>query len=245
MSNIARTCWGAALAFVLVGCSPTDDGPLAQRTQELPAGCTALGDGITDHSCSHAINGPTVAVTASATRTFAGATPNVNAAHTHYEVTLPGPLGSNEGTVKFKVTRSGDWAIYVGPNVSITVLDSAGNTLPVLLQHATSSCTQLAKVVVVNLTKNAEYRIVLGPASVSLVNLVAEKVTDFNTFYFLDADVDTYGDPNTYVITACAPPSGHVESDTDCNDASAAINPGATEVCGNAVDENCDGVSCP
>jgi hypothetical protein len=41
------------------------------------------------------------------------------------------------------------------------------------------------------------------------------------------------GDRDGYTAKSCG--------GTDCNDADATINPGASEICGNAVDENCDG----
>ena len=58
------------------------------------------------------------------------------------------------------------------------------------------------------------------------------------TFY-LDGDADGYGS-NTATL-ACDLPAGASATHDDCNDALAAINPGATEVCdaGN-VDEDCD-----
>ena len=42
-------------------------------------------------------------------------------------------------------------------------------------------------------------------------------------------------------VQACTQPAGYSPYNTDCNDANAAVNPGAKEVCGNTTDENCDG----
>ena len=60
------------------------------------------------------------------------------------------------------------------------------------------------------------------------------------TFY-LDADGDTFGNINN-PISACEVPDNHVGNSDDCDDSNANINPNATEVCGNDIDENCDGV---
>ncbi len=59
--------------------------------------------------------------------------------------------------------------------------------------------------------------------------------------YYEDADGDGYGDP-TSVVTDCSQPAGYVTNDDDCNDANAAIHPGAADQTGNTIDENCDGV---
>jgi len=64
----------------------------------------------------------------------------------------------------------------------------------------------------------------------------------FTTFY-ADADSDTYGDPATSV-DQCDAPSGYIQDNTDCDDSTAAVNPGATEVCDAAdVDEDCSGTA--
>lgn len=61
----------------------------------------------------------------------------------------------------------------------------------------------------------------------------------FSTWY-ADGDGDTYGDAGTSVSTCDGAPGGYVADATDCNDESAAVNPGATEIC-NTIDDNCDG----
>ncbi len=56
--------------------------------------------------------------------------------------------------------------------------------------------------------------------------------------YFLDVDGDSYGDPDH---SSCALASGYASEAGDCDDDDAAINPGETEVCGDGVDQDCDG----
>jgi len=60
----------------------------------------------------------------------------------------------------------------------------------------------------------------------------------FNTYY-ADADGDGFGNA-AVTTTYCTAPAGYVANNTDCNDANAAIKPGATEVC-NTMDDDCDG----
>ncbi len=58
------------------------------------------------------------------------------------------------------------------------------------------------------------------------------------TFY-LDADDDRFGDPNSPDET-CAPAPGYVSDNTDCDDTNPNIHPGAAETC-NELDDDCDG----
>lgn len=58
------------------------------------------------------------------------------------------------------------------------------------------------------------------------------------TFY-RDADMDGHGNAAEPISGVCAAPAGYVANDTDCNDASAASNPGAPEVC-DGIDNDCD-----
>ncbi|MBX7115942.1 MAG: putative metal-binding motif-containing protein [Myxococcaceae bacterium] len=58
------------------------------------------------------------------------------------------------------------------------------------------------------------------------------------TNYYVDADGDGFGAGPAQA--ACAPVSGKVTNNSDCNDSNAAVKPGAAEVC-NGVDDNCTG----
>jgi hypothetical protein len=59
------------------------------------------------------------------------------------------------------------------------------------------------------------------------------------TTYYLDVDIDGYGDPAVNV-EACNVPTWYVQDNTDCNDNNPAVNPDATETC-DGEDEDCDG----
>lgn len=62
------------------------------------------------------------------------------------------------------------------------------------------------------------------------------------SMWYEDFDGDTFGNHDASVAR-CNRPIGFVSDDTDCRDTNAAINPAAIEVCGDGVDNDCDGVS--
>lgn len=60
------------------------------------------------------------------------------------------------------------------------------------------------------------------------------------TYYYQDADEDGYGSEND-VKSACELPEGYVSVAGDCDDTNSAMSPAREEMCGNGIDENCDG----
>ncbi len=56
--------------------------------------------------------------------------------------------------------------------------------------------------------------------------------------WFLDADADGYGDPG-FSAPACDLPDGYAAAATDCDDSTAAANPGRRETC-DGIDNDCD-----
>lgn len=64
---------------------------------------------------------------------------------------------------------------------------------------------------------------------------------DQQNTYYRDADGDGYGDPNTAAEFTDRPLGEYISDHTDCDDGNAAVNPGATELCDDGIDNNCDG----
>jgi hypothetical protein len=64
---------------------------------------------------------------------------------------------------------------------------------------------------------------------------------------YQDTDGDGYGTLSSEQ-QSCTIPSGWVTSYGDCAPSNPSVRPGATEVCGNGVDDDCDGAideGCP
>lgn len=239
MKMTMRNVCGALLGLSLAACGSAaeEEQTTSQQERMLEAGCTAVGSSITTHACTHS-NNTADHLSVTATSGLTGSTPDISTTHKQYDVTLPSGAA---GTVKLTPGATGSWAFFLTQNISVTV-KSGGTTLTPALGHAVSvSGCALSQAVVYDLTGATTYEVELGSASGNLVGVVAERLEDYKVRYYQDADADTYGNSSVSVLTACVPPAGYITRRFDCNDANASINPGATEVTGNGVDENCNG----
>jgi len=59
---------------------------------------------------------------------------------------------------------------------------------------------------------------------------------------YFDFDDDQYGLEDYTTVTGCRCPPTYAYFYGDCNDDNPNINPGVPEICGNDIDENCDGI---
>jgi len=75
--------------------------------------------------------------------------------------------------------------------------------------------------------------------STAISNTIKMTVTQAITYY-ADKDGDGYGDASDSVV-ACGLRAGFVTNKSDCDDNNASIYPGAAEICGNGIDDNCNG----
>lgn len=65
---------------------------------------------------------------------------------------------------------------------------------------------------------------------------------DVEEFWYADIDHDGYTDPDVFV-TACDPPIGYAAANhADCDDGDRLVHPGALDVVGDGIDQDCDGV---
>jgi hypothetical protein len=60
--------------------------------------------------------------------------------------------------------------------------------------------------------------------------------------YYRDADGDGFGSTQTITVCESTAPAGYTTVQGDCNDNDNTVNPGATEICDNNKDDNCNGV---
>jgi hypothetical protein len=111
---------------------------------------------------------------------------------------------------------------------------------------ANNSCSNPGAGFVTNNTDCDDTNSAINPSANEICNGVDDNCTGgidngltFNN-YFTDADGDNYGTGTAQSLCA-NPGAGYATAAGDCDDTNSAIKPGATDVCGNGIDEDCSG----
>ncbi len=122
-------------------------------------------------------------------------------------------------------------------NLNLTINNSSASTLNITNCGPFTLNNQLytASDTYTQLTQN-----IAGCDSVITLNL--NIVGSIN--YYEDLDNDGYGNLLATQV-GCLPITGFVTNSTDCDDNNSAINPGAIDIPGNGVDEDCNGSDAP
>ncbi|OGO12507.1 MAG: hypothetical protein A2Y53_01870 [Chloroflexi bacterium RBG_16_47_49] len=133
--------------------------------------------------------------------------------------------------------------IHIDEGVQDTYYQDADSDL-----YGNASVTTLACTVPIGYASDSsdcnDANALINPAAAEVCNGVDDNCNTLidegvlNTYY-QDLDGDLYGNASVS-MQACTVLIGYTSDSLDCDDNNAAINPGASEVCANAADDNCN-----
>ena len=132
--------------------------------------------------------------------------------------------------VKPTVSASGSTTFCSNSSITLTSSAATGNT------WSTGATTQT---IVVSTAGTFSVTVTNSNGCSNTSTSVSTTTIPAQTYY-KDNDGDGYGNP-AIIVSACAAPIDYVTNGNDCNDNNAAVNPGAAEICGNGIDDNCNG----
>ena len=128
----------------------------------------------------------------------------------------------------FTVSRSGATVTFEGSDGILLKISATADT-----QIITFNDNVSLELVIKN------NQVMMGNQVIDATPTIISDLALFNTYY-IDSDGDGYGDPD-YPLEAASQPPNYVTDNSDCDDTDAGVHPGAEEIAGDGIDQNCDG----
>jgi PKD repeat protein len=133
--------------------------------------------------------------------------------------------------------------ICEGASITYSANPGAGNYSYAWTFFGGNPGSAISPVVQINYAQSGVYtaQLIVTDNATNQTGTASQNITVFpgSTWYF-DSDGDGYGVLEN-ALFACSQPQGYVGQAGDCNDLNALVNPAAIEICGNGIDDNCDG----
>jgi hypothetical protein len=234
VANNTTVCSGTAVNFTA---SPTNGGT-TPTYQWKKNGVNITGASAATYALTTPANGDVITVVMTSNASCASTTTATSNAVT---ITVTTAVTPSVSIVANNTT------VCSGTGVNFTATPTNGGTTPtyqwkkngVNISGATAATYVLTTpsngdVITVVMTSNAT----CASTTTATSNAVTITVNP-NIMYYADADNDGYGNAQISIST-CNVTAGYVTSNSDCNDNSLQVNPGAVEVCNNNIDDNCN-----
>jgi hypothetical protein len=134
----------------------------------------------------------------------------------------------------FSATATGSATLLYQWRLNTSPLSDGGNV--------SGSATDTLTIAAAGAGDVGSYDVVVSNACGNQTSQTASLTLDTLQSFYPDLDGDGYGDENAAPVVTCTAPPNHVLDNTDCDDADPAVNPAAVEICGNLVDDDCNGL---
>ncbi|MFD2516385.1 MopE-related protein [Salinimicrobium flavum] len=121
----------------------------------------------------------------------------------------------------------------------VTVSDNCDADLTIIQDPVSGTVISTETIVTLTVTDDAQ--------NFSFTTFTASLEGGTTTTYYVDGDGDGYGvdDPQTNIESCIEPESGYATVAGDCNDNDLTIYPGAFDIRGDGIDQDCDGIDEP